>query len=113
MRFQPTRPKRNARAYSTAWIPASGWRGARGATTRPPRTPDPLATRIVPPAASTSSRSRNGRIIRSSASGSMSVSASMAQTSSPDATLRPALSASALRPFSLSTTTRLGFRRER
>ena len=78
---RPRRPNRKARRYSTAWSRASGRRGARGWTTRPPRTVDPFATRIVPPAASTSGPLRNGRTIRSSASGSIRVSASIAQTS--------------------------------
>ena len=51
--------------------------------------------------------------MRCRASGSTIVSASIAQASSPVETSRPALSASALPPFSLSTTTSEGVRRER
>jgi hypothetical protein len=51
--------------------------------------------------------------MRWSESGSMSVSESIAQTSSPVERFSPAFSASALPPFSLSTTTRLGCERDR
>ena len=85
---------------------------ARGMT-RPARTSQPLTARIVPPTASTSSSSRNGRIMRCSASASTSVSESIAHTSSPLAASSPTLSASALPPLNLSTTTSAGVRRER
>ena len=112
-RFQPSRPNRNARTYSTDCTPASQVPGVRTLVTRPSRTSLPLATRMVPPAATQSSVSRKGRTIRSRASGSTRVSASMAHTRSPVPTHSPVFSASALPPFSLSTTTRAGVVRER
>ncbi|OLB67208.1 MAG: hypothetical protein AUI10_00730 [Actinobacteria bacterium 13_2_20CM_2_72_6] len=63
---------------------------------------------MVPPAASVSVVVRNGQTRRWIASDSIRVSASTAHASRPEATLSPALSASALPPFCFSTTTRWG-----
>src|SRR5439155_1619557 len=72
----------------------------------PSRTVQLLATRTVPPTAAMRRPSRNGRVSRSSASGSMRVSASTAMTSGKRLALMAALSESALPPFSLSITVR-------
>ena len=102
-----------ARKYSTTCTPATKVRGARGSVTRPVAMVEPLAMRIVPPAARTSWWLRKGRASRCSASASTMVSASMTQTRSPVARFKPTLSASALPPFTLSTTSRLGCERDR
>lgn len=107
-RFQPMRPKRKARRYSITCMPGRNEPGTRTSSTRPLLTREAFMGRIVPPAATRSGRSRNGRTMRWRASGSMTVSASMAQTRRLVAMLRAALRASALPPFSLSTTSRLG-----
>jgi hypothetical protein len=65
---QPQRPNRNARRYSTTWMPGSGRRGTARLTTRRCADLDSLATRMVPrprrPRAV-----RNGRTIRQQAVG--------------------------------------------
>ena len=84
----------------------------RASITRPCLTSEPLTTRMVPPVGDdVRCAYRNGRTIRCSASASISVSASIAHTSSPRAKLSPTFSASALPPFSLSTTTSAGISR--
>ncbi len=112
-RFHPSLPKRNARRYSTTWIPGITFPGTRASVTRPSFTEQLLATRTVPPTAAISRPSRNGRVSRSSASGSMSVSASTAITSGKRDALIAAFSESALPPFSLSRTSRRERERER
>jgi len=72
-----------------------------------------FATRTVPPTAAISRPSRNGRVSRSSASGSIRVSASTAITSGKRLALIAALSESALPPFSLSSTSKRERVRER
>ena len=52
-RFHPRRPTRKARRYSATWMPATAWCGTRASNTRPARTCAALATRMVPPVATT------------------------------------------------------------
>src|SRR5436189_208145 len=101
-RFQPSRPNRNARRYSTTWMPGRKRRGTRASATRPSLTVQLLATRTVPPTAAILRPSRNGRVSRSRASGSINVSAATAITRGKRLALIAALSESALQPFSLS-----------
>ena len=65
-----------------------------------------LTSRTVPPTATVSFEARNGDTSCCSALCATTVSASMAQTSSPDAMLTAAFNASAFPPFCLWTTTR-------
>src|ERR1043166_178593 len=106
-RFQPSRPNRNARRYSTTWTPGSRLRGTRASVTWPCLTTHPFATRTVPPTAAMRRPSRKGRVSRSRASGSISVSASTAITSGKRLALIAALSESAFPPFPLSIPTSL------
>ena len=95
--------------YSTTWKRASQLRGSATSTMRPCSIRQPLAIATLAPTATVAGSSRNGSTARLSASAASMVSASMSSTSVPDATLMPALAASALHPpFSLSTTTRSG-----
>src|SRR6059058_5970277 len=88
-------------------------RGTRASVTRPSRTVQPFATRTVPPTAAILLLSRNGRVRRSRASGSIRVSASTAMTSGKRLALMAALRESAFPPFSLSMTSSRVRERER
>ena len=85
-------------------MPGRKRRGTRASATRPSLTVQLLATRTVPPTAAILRPSRNGRVSRSRASGSIRVSASTAMTRGKRLALIAALSESALPPFSLSIT---------
>src|SRR5439155_1010047 len=98
-RFQPSRPNRKARRYSTTCTPGRNRPGTRASITRPSFTVHPFATRTVPPTAAMWRPSRNGRVRRNSASGSISVSASTAMTRGNRLALMAALRESALPPF--------------
>ena len=107
------RPKRKARRYSTIWMRASQLRGIPTSSMKPSDTRQPLAIRTVPPHAMVAGSSRNGRTTRWRLSRWSTESASTAQKSGERAALIPALSASALPPFSLSMTRRFLWSSER
>ena len=101
----PVRAPKNARKYSTSWNMASLDRGSAVAVTRPCATWQPLAIRTVPPVATVrSGSSMNGSAAWASASCSRIESASTETTTGLVQKLMPALSESALPPFSLSIT---------
>ena len=95
--------------YSMTWNRASQLFGRRTSVMRPLSILHPLAIATCAPTATVVGSSRNGSTARVNASRSRIVSASMTSVSVPDATLMPALTASALQPpFSLSITRTLG-----
>jgi len=59
---QPSRPKRKARRYSTTWNRAQMFFGSPTLVRKPPLTVQPLATRTVPPAATTVGSRRKGSV---------------------------------------------------
>ena len=80
--LQPVRAAVKARRYSTVWNIGSHCFGSPTFVTCPRVTSQPLATRMIPPAAIVrSGRSMNGRTTVTSASGSSSESASTQHTS--------------------------------
>ena len=104
----PTRAAENARTYSSTWNRAVHFRGIRTCVTRPWRTVQSLTMPIVPPTATVVASSRNGLTARWIASRPSRLSPSSVHTSGVRQWLTPTLSASALPPFSLSTSQRFG-----
>ena len=103
---QPNRPDKKARRYSTACTRPVRVGGTPACTTAPFSTWQPLRGRTTPPAATTRSSRANWQDSFFKASGSRRPSASTQHTSGYRAAFSPAFSASALPPFSLSTTMR-------
>ena len=103
--LQAMRPNRNARRYSSTWLPASSPPGARTRVMPDGPNSHPLAIRMVPPAATVSAeRASTACIIAPIAPGSSMLSPSTTHTYGAEARLMPALAASAFRPFTLSST---------